>query len=42
MSRADEPKLGDEVALLAEDAEALPRDEDGMLSEMRSPIEGGR
>jgi len=42
MSRAEEPKLG-EALVLAEVVEALPWEvEEGMLSEMRSPMDGGR
>jgi len=43
MSRAEEPKLGEALARLAEVVDALPWEVDeGTVSEMRSPMEGGR
>jgi len=42
MSRAEEPKLG-AALVLAEVVEALPWEVDeSMVSEMRSPMDGGR
>lgn len=40
MSRAEEPKLGEALALAAEVADVLL--DEGMVSEMRSPMDGGR
>jgi len=43
MSRAEEPKLGETLARAEEVVEALEWEvEEGIESEMRSPMEGGR